>query len=331
MMRRKQREVWSTAETEVLARTLLWAPSVHNTQPWLLEFERDRLLLVERRDLLLPEHDPLGRDRVISCGAALANLEIAIRVLGYGPRTETFPDPERPEVVASLAPGERALPSADDLHRYSAIERRRSYRRRFSGLPVSPQRIGELVVAASSAGVEAKPIRDELELTRVAELLEFAAEAHQHDHGYQRELALWTIRDEVSHRHGVGLAATALPQGSLPWAGLVRPSTALPDNAVLMRRLAEETLLVFLTLDDTRYDHLAAGHAVQTTWLAAVDGGLVGSVLTQPLHLPEVRSALCEDLELAGFPQALMRFGHPSGSVSSSPRRAVDEVLGRGF
>ncbi|WP_020635587.1 hypothetical protein [Amycolatopsis alba] len=139
------------------------------------------------------------------------------------------------------------------------------------------------------------------------------------------------IRDEVSHRHGVGLAATALPPGSLPWAGLVRPSTALPDSAVLMRRLAAETLLVFLTLDDTRYDHLTAGHAVQTTWLDAVDGGLVGSVLTQPLHLPEVRSALCEDLELAGFPQALMRFGYPSGAVPASPRRAVDEVLGRGF
>ncbi|GAB3744065.1 NAD(P)H nitroreductase [Amycolatopsis oliviviridis] len=331
MVGRKRREVWSTAETEVLARTLLRAPSVHNTQPWILEFDPDRLLLVERRDLTLPEHDPLGRDRVLSCGAALANLEIAVRVLGYEPRTETFPEPDRPEVVASLAPGERAVPSAAELHRYSAIERRRSYRRRFSGRPVSPQRVGELMVTAASAGVEAKPIRDELELTRVAELLEFAAEAHQHDHGYQRELALWTIRDEVSHRHGVGLAATALPPGSLPWAGLVRPSTALPDSAVLMRRLAEETLLVFLTLDDTRHDHLAAGHALQTTWLDAVDGGLVGSVLTQPLHLPEVRSALCEDLELAGFPQALMRFGYPSGAVPASPRRAIDELLGRGF
>ncbi|MFC3454939.1 Acg family FMN-binding oxidoreductase [Amycolatopsis speibonae] len=327
----ERRESWSTAETEVLARTLLRAPSVHNTQPWILEFDRDRLLLVERRDLTLPEHDPLGRDRVISCGAALANLEIAVHVLGYEPDTVAFPESDRPEVVASVAPGERALPSADELHRYSAIERRRSYRRRFSGRPVSHQRLGELVMTAASAGVEARPIRDELELTRIAELLEFAAEAHQHDHGYQRELALWTIRDEISHRHGVGLAATALPPGSLPWAGLVRPSTALPDSAVLMHRLAEETLLVFLTLDDTRHDHLTAGHALQTTWLDAVDGGLVGSVLTQPLHLPEVRSALCEDLELAGFPQALMRFGYPSGAVPTSPRRAVDEVLGRGF
>ncbi|MER6663911.1 nitroreductase family protein [Amycolatopsis japonica] len=327
----KRSRQWSTAETEVLARTLLRAPSVHNIQPWLLEFERDRLLLIERRDLALPVHDPLGRDRAMSCGAALANLEIAVRVLGFEPRTETFPDPGRPEVVASVEPGERTLPSADDLHRYSAIERRRSYRKRFSGRPVTHQRIRELVATAASVGVEARPIQDELELSRVAELLEFAAESFQHDHGYQRELALWTIRDEVSHRHGVGLASAALPSGSLPWAGLVRASTALPDSAVLRRRLAEESLLVFLTRDDTRHDHLRAGHALQTTWLDAVDGGLAGSILTQPLHLPEVRSALCEDLELPGFPQALMRFGYPSGAVPTSPRRAVDEVLGHGF
>ncbi|WP_236004502.1 hypothetical protein [Amycolatopsis pittospori] len=37
------------------------------------------------------------------------------------------------------------------------------------------------------------------------------------------------------------------------------------------------------------------------------------------------------DLELPGFAQALMRFGYPSGTVPSSPRRAVDELLGRGF
>ncbi|WP_410582576.1 Acg family FMN-binding oxidoreductase [Amycolatopsis sp. lyj-108] len=331
MVERRHHGLWSAAETEVLARTLLRAPSVHNIQPWRLDFEHDRLLLTERRDLPLPEHDPLGRDRVMSCGAALANLELAIRVLGYEARTETFPDPDRTELVATVEAGERSQPSAEDLHRYAAIERRRSYRKRFSGRPVSPHRIGDLTATAAAAGVQARPIRDELELSRVADLLEFAAEAFQHDHGYQRELAIWTVHDEMPHRHGAGIAATALPPGSLPWAGLVQAGTALPDREVLKRRLADETLLVFLTLDDTRHDHLKVGHALQSTWLDAVDGGLVGSILTQPLHLPEVRSAFCEDLGLAGFPQALMRFGYPSGAVPASPRRGVDEVLGRGF
>ncbi|OXM45420.1 Acg family FMN-binding oxidoreductase [Amycolatopsis alba] len=321
-------ERWTKAEAEVLARTLLRAPSVHNIQPWRLGFDGGRLLLRERRDLALPEHDPAGRDRLMSCGAALANLELAVRVLGYDSRTEAFPDDGGPDVVAVIEAGERSAPSDVDLHRYSAIARRASYRRRFSGRTVSRPEIGDLLSSAAENGVSARPVQDELELTQLADLLEFAAEAYQHDQAYQRELALWTIRDERSHRHGVGLAASLAPPGTLPWAGLVRASTAIPDRRVLQRRLTEETLLVFLTLDDTRHDHLQAGRALQYTWLDAVDAGLAGSVLTQPLHLPEVRSALCEDLELAGFPQAIMRFGYPEGPMLLGPRRALAEVLG---
>ncbi|MFK0246053.1 Acg family FMN-binding oxidoreductase [Amycolatopsis azurea] len=322
---------WTRAETEVLARALLRAPSVHNIQPWRLEFDGDRLLLRERRDLELPAHDTRGRDRLISCGAALANVELAVRVLGYEFTTRPFPVAGEPDVVAAIETTGRSSPSDVDLHRYSAIARRGSYRRPFSGRRVSREKIGDLIAAAAECGVEARLIHDELELSQIAELLEFAAEAYQHDLAYQRELALWTIHDEQYHRHGVGLAASTAPAGTLPWAGLVRSATAVPDHRVLQRRLAGETLLVFLTADDGRHDHLFTGHALQDAWLDAVDDGLAGSVLTQPLHLPEVRSGLTEDLELPGIPQALMRFGYPTGPIPLSPRRAVDEILGNGF
>ncbi|MFD5246068.1 Acg family FMN-binding oxidoreductase [Amycolatopsis sp. NPDC058340] len=327
---RRPTERWSPAELEVLAEAVLRAPSVHNIQPWRLNFEDGLLVLVERRELELPEHDPQGRDRLLSCGAALANLELAIRVLGHRAHTAEFPDPGRPEVVAAVEPDGPLAPSVSELNRYSAIKRRHSYRRRFSGRSLTRHQIVGLRDAASLNGIEARPVLDEIELGRVADLLVFAAETHQHDRAYQRELSLWTLRDE-GHLHGTGLASSARPAGSLPWAGLVRESTALPDREVLKRRLTEETLLAFVTPGDTRHDHLRAGRALQLTWLDAVHEGLVGSVLTQPLHLPEVRAGLSEDLELSGFLQALMRFGFPSGDVPHSPRRSIDELLGTGF
>ncbi|MEU3764886.1 nitroreductase [Amycolatopsis keratiniphila] len=330
MVGQRASEDWSPAELEVLAGAVLRAPSVHNIQPWRLNFEEGLLVLVERRELELPEHDPHGRDRLMSCGAALANLELAIKVLGHVTRTAEFPDPDRPEVVAAVALGGPAVPAAADLNRYSAIPRRHSHRRRFSGRSLTRHQAVDLRDTATTYGVEARPILDEIELTMVADRLEFAAEAHQHDRGYQRELALWTVRDE-GQRSGVGLAASARSAGSLPWAGLVRESTALPDREVLKRRLTEETLLAFVTPGDTRHDHLRAGRALQLTWLDAVHQGLVGSVLTQPLHLPEVRAALTEELELPGSVQALMRFGYPAGDVPHSPRRSIDELFGTGF
>ncbi|MFC4083861.1 Acg family FMN-binding oxidoreductase [Amycolatopsis samaneae] len=322
-----RRAGWSAGEIEVLARAVVRAPSVHNIQPWTLEVAGEDLLVRERRDLVLPEHDPGGRDRLLSCGAALANLVLAVRVLGRRVTTETLPDPRRPDLVAVVRPGAALRPSATELHRYSAIARRRSYRHRFTSLPVPDRVLAEVVNSTETSQVRARHVRGERALSEVAGLLLFAAKAYQHDHGYQRELALWTIHDEYSHRHGAGIAGGCLPESTLPWAGLVRPRTALPDREVLRRRLAGETVLVFVTLDDAPVDHLHAGLALQNAWLAAVDNGLAASVLTQPLQLPEVRSALCEELELAGFPQVMMRIGHPSADVGQSPRRALDEIL----
>jgi hypothetical protein len=318
---------WTAAETEVLARSLMSAPSVHNLQPWVLNLAPGELEVRERTDLRLPRHDPLGRDRAASCGAAVANLEIAVRTLGRAAAVEFLPDRARPDVVARIAAAGASAPTGADLHRYGAIARRASHRAPFENAPVpavAMRRIGEL---GAAPGVEARPVHPGREIAVVARLLHFAAEHFKADSGYQRELSLWTIRDERAHRHGVGLPASRVPPGSVPWAGLIRRATELPETAEIEARLAAESLLVFVTADDTRLDHVRAGYAMERAWLTAVDLGLAAAVLTQPLHLDPVRAALREDLTLSGFPQILMRVGYSGEPDAAGPRRAVEEVL----
>ncbi|PXY30113.1 nitroreductase [Prauserella sp. PE36] len=317
---------WSAGEIDVLARAVVHAPSVHNMQPWSLELPDGEALLVERTDLALPCHDPAGRDRAVSCGAAAANLELGMRVLGRATRLALLPDPDRPDLVARITAGEVRLPSGIDLHRYSAIARRRSYRHAFTGQCVSDYDLADLVAASPAEGVTARPLRGAAELTALADVLEYAGAAVRQDDGYQRELALWTARDIERAGDGLALAAVA---STLPWAGLVRPGTALPDRETLAARLGRETVLVFVTTDDTRLDHVRTGVAMEQTWLAAVDMGLAAAVQTQPLHLAEARSALIENLGLPGYPQLLMRVGHPAVAVPRSPRRAIRELLDR--
>ncbi|MFG1644619.1 Acg family FMN-binding oxidoreductase [Amycolatopsis sp. NPDC049252] len=320
-------EDWTKAETEVLAGSLMSAPSVHNLQPWLLDVGPDELLVRERTELRLPHHDPLGRDRAASCGAAVANLELAVRTLGRAADVEFLPDPARQDVVARIAAGATSPPTTAELHRYGAIARRASHRAPFEDAPVPAAallRIGEM---GAAPGVEARPVAPGRENAQVARLLHFAAEQYRSDGGYQRELSLWTIRDERAHRHGVGLPASRVPAGSVPWAGLIRRATEVLGRPDVETRLAAESLLVFETVDDTRLDHIRAGYAMERAWLTAVDLGLAAAVLTQPLHLEPVRSALCVELALSGFPQVLMRVGYSIAPDPASPRRAVEEVL----
>ncbi|MEV6873122.1 nitroreductase family protein [Amycolatopsis sp. NPDC051128] len=322
-----ERKPWAAAETEVLVRSMMRAPSVHNIQPWLLEIEPDELRVLERAEPALPHHDPDGRDRAASCGAAVANLELAVRILGRAVEIEFLPDAREPELVARIAVGAESPSATEELRRYGAIDRRASHRAPFEGVAVPAPVVHKLVDAGGAPGVEARLVRPGREVAVVARLLHFAAEHFRTDSGYQRELSLWTIRDEGSHRHGVGLPASRVPAGSVPWAGLVHRATEVPETAELERRLAGETLLVFVTADDARADHVRAGYALERAWLAAVDLGLAAAVLTQPLHLEPVRSALCEDLGLTGFPQALLRIGYAAEADPLSPRRAEREVL----
>lgn len=159
----------------------------------------------------------------------------------------------------------RTVPPTDtDLHRYSAIARRRSYRYAFGDTELSDYDVKDLIAASTSEGVQVKVLRGGEDLTALAEVLEYAALTVARDSGYQRELTLWTVHDGVGPARSTGIADGTLPNSSLPWAGLVRPNTALPDRATLAQRLERETVLVFLTPGDTRLDHLRTGIGMQT-------------------------------------------------------------------
>lgn len=317
---------WTTGEITVVASAVRRAPSVHNTQPWILEFHDGSISLFERLDLSLSWHDPTGRDRMISCGAALANLVLAMRILGWDAQAELFPSADHPDEVARVAATGRRTPSDEDWARYSTIPWRRSHRSPFAATPVPESLRHTLLTAATGGGVQSRAIRGLNEATVLAGLLGHTGLVLRADRGYQRELAAW-INDRPGHHPGGGIPALALTSATLPWAGLVRATTTVPDENVLAARLNREYLLLVETPDDSHRDQLLAGRAIQDTWLAASSAGLAGSVLTQPLHLSEVRAGLIERLGLAGFPQALLRFGYPVETGPPSSRVPIADVI----
>jgi hypothetical protein len=302
---------WSSSEVGVLARSLSHAPSVHNTQPWTLEARADSADLYERFDVTLPRHDPSGRDRVISCGAALTNLELAVRALGWDTDVALFPDRERPDLVARITAIGRKETTATEVERYAAIFRRHSYREPFSLHTVSRSALRALAAVPTEPGVQARVIDPRTECATLAELFDYAAVVFRDDRAYQRELSSWSLGPKDT---------------TLPWGGLVRQDTHVPDTVTLTQRLMREGILVLLTTDDTRRDRLLAGAVMQQIWLAAITRGLVASVLTQPLQLREVRAGLIERLHLAGYPQLFLRLGHPTATGPEVPDRRLSKA-----
>jgi len=88
-------------QVDYLIATAARAPSVHNTQPWRFKVSRYKIELYAdlRRKLRV---DPLGREMLISCGAAVFGLRLGLRSLGYLPVVELLPDPDRLRLLARV-------------------------------------------------------------------------------------------------------------------------------------------------------------------------------------------------------------------------------------
>ena len=71
----------------------VWAPSVHNTQPWRFSADGQEICLHADPVRQLTVADPDGREMLISCGAALFTARLALRSLGYIPEAALLPDP----------------------------------------------------------------------------------------------------------------------------------------------------------------------------------------------------------------------------------------------
>jgi hypothetical protein len=148
---------------------------VHNTQAWVTVLQERCVQLYELWDVTLPQHDPAGRDRLLSCGAALTNLNLAMRNLGWETNIRLLPDLGRADLIATVTAVRRQPPTAEERNWYDAIPHRRSHRLRFDDEPLTADEIQQVRAALVGERVRSHQVVGSTEASAVAGLLEHAA------------------------------------------------------------------------------------------------------------------------------------------------------------
>lgn len=296
------------------------APSVHNTQPWRWRITSRSVHLYADRKRWLQATDPDGRDLVMSCGAVLHHLRVALAAAGVRATVHRLPNPAEPDHLAALelSPGSAA---DADYALVAALERRHTDRRPFTDWPVPDAVVGELVAIAAEQGVVLRPVAAEAGRARLMGAIAEAERIQREDAGYRTELALWSGRR--AGPDGVPAVAT---EGA---AAGVRRFDGTPDGGAA----DGATLLVIGTASDDVLSWLRAGEATSAVLLKATTAGLASSPLSQPLEVGSTRAVLRDDV-LGGTvsPQMVLRVGWPSGAAGGTPRtprRPVEETIAR--
>ena len=121
-----------------LVRVAARAPSLHNTQPWRFQVRPDAVELYADYGRQLGT-DRIGRELLISCGAALYGLRLAVRSLGRMPEVELFGEPAhqpaekaRLRLLARVRLGDPAPVTPAERKMLEAVPHRHTHRDRKS-------------------------------------------------------------------------------------------------------------------------------------------------------------------------------------------------------
>ena len=135
-------------------RYAILAPSSHNTQPWRFIINGDELLVCADRTRSLANIDPFDRELIISCGAALLNLRVALAYFGVPVEITTFPQSSDPDIVARIVFPASGPMLKDLAALFGAITQRATNRGPFTEEEVPPSVVERLKSAAKSEGVD---------------------------------------------------------------------------------------------------------------------------------------------------------------------------------
>lgn len=312
-----------------LAGYAVLAPSVQNTQPWRFRLAGERLELAADRTRALPVSDPDDRELVLSCGAALFHLRLALRRFGHAGEVVLWPDPADPDLLARVGRGAAADPTPEELAEFAAIPQRRTHRGRLAARPVPTGILTELQVLATEEGAWLHLAEAEPERAALAALIQEADRAQAGDPRFRRELLAWVherrrATGDGLPDHAPEVRGPAIEEGPL----VVRTFDRGDGQAARGGQLAEGSpvLAVLGTSNDTPRAWLEAGQALGRMLLRAQSLGLYASYLNQPVEVPDTRARLPELLGREGHPQLVLRFGYGE-APPPTPRRPLAEVF----
>ena len=303
----------------------VWAPSLHNTQPWLFGTDGQELSLYADGGRQLMAADPASRQMLVSCGAALFTARLALRSAGRIPRASILPDPADRLLVARLGWPRRAAPAGCERQLFDQVLRRRTHRGGFGPVPLAPGLLAVLQAGARREGAQLRVITGQAATAALAATVQTAEQALRLDSRRVQELAAWVSPPASPRRDGVpAISYPARPARTLPdfpGRDFARGrGWGLPPASADAAARSAGVICLLTTAGDRPADWVNAGQALQRILLTSTAYGVAAALHSQPLELGWLRESIRTRLGGSSHPQLLLRLGTVTQNAASVRR-----------
>jgi hypothetical protein len=309
----------------------VWAPSVHNTQPWRFTVGEQGIGVYADAGRQLHVADPDGREMMISCGAALFTARLGLRSLGYIPETSVLPDPGQPLLVAQVSWGRREACTGFEQQLFGQVRARRTHRGGFDLVPLPRGLLAALREGAARHGAMLRIVADDGRRAALAAAVQEADRAQRLSAERVAELARWAPPPGSTRADGV--PPTSYPARAehtdpdFPGRDFAcGRGWGLPPLSTTPRFRSAGVAAVLTTADDRPADWIGAGQALQRILLTASTCGAAAALHTQPLEFARLRESIQTRVSDGAYPQAVLRFGAVT-QAAASVRRLPGDVL----
>ncbi|MFI5013368.1 MAG: Acg family FMN-binding oxidoreductase [Hyphomicrobiales bacterium] len=305
------------------------APSSHNSQPWLFRLHGEEVDLIADRTRALPVIDPRDRELLLSCGAALGMLRVAMRAFGYAGEVALLPNPGDEDLLARIGLGRLHQTTVGDIALRDAILGRRTTRVGFEPRPLPLDLIAAIKAAAAEDWVRLCVHTSQEMRAEIAALVADADRIQFADPSFRRELSAWMHSRHGFSRDGMSLASMGVPDLLTPISALaIRTFDMGEGRAAASQDIANgaPVLAILATDRDDPEDWLLAGQALSRVLLIATVAGVTSGYLDQPIELPLLRQRLADTMTPPAIPQLLLRLGY-GPPIAPAARRSVEDAL----
>jgi hypothetical protein len=303
------------------------APSLHNSQPWRWVADGDVLHLFADPSRIGHYTDSTGREVILSCGAVLDHLRVAMAAAGWQAIIEKYPNPNDDEHLSSIEFRRMEFVSGAQRALAEAIRRRRTDR-----LPYAAPSDWEVFAAAlrsviDNSGADLDVIDDDTR-PALADATRMTEQLRQRDSSYQAELEWWTGYCDGQE----GIPRSALVSESE--AQCVDVARDFPTSGDSSRRAEldrdHSKILVLSTYDDSRGNVLRCGQVLSTVLLECTVAQLATCTLTHLIEIDASRQVVRRQIARIAEPQVLIRVGQAPPNEPPpppTPRRPLADVL----